>query len=80
MWTIRILIRDLPVPFFIKYQVSNSHAIANFQRVTAAKGEPMLYNFEWDPDKARSNMRKHGVRFEDASLVFNDPMALTVFD
>ena len=40
----------------------------------------MLYNFEWDPDKARSNMRKHGVRFEDASLVFNDPMALTVFD
>jgi len=62
------------------YQASNSREIAKFQPATAAIGKPMLYNFEWDPNKARSNMRKHGVSFEDASLVFNDPMALTVFD
>ena len=32
--------------------------------------------FEWDEAKARSNERKHGVRFEDAMLVFADPWAL----
>jgi hypothetical protein len=31
----------------------------------------------WDPDKARSNYRKHGVRFSDAEAVLFDPLALT---
>ncbi|MBI4920876.1 MAG: BrnT family toxin [Devosia nanyangense] len=31
--------------------------------------------FEWDPLKAASNLRKHGVAFEDAVLVFDDPLA-----
>lgn len=38
------------------------------------------YNFEWDPQKARSNIKKHGVSFEDASTVFHDPNAITIFD
>jgi uncharacterized protein len=38
------------------------------------------YNFEWDPSKARSNQSKHGVSFQQASQVFRDPMALTLFD
>jgi uncharacterized DUF497 family protein len=38
------------------------------------------YNFEWDPSKARSNQFKHGVSFQQASQVFRDPMALTLFD
>ena len=29
--------------------------------------------FEWNPDKARSNLAKHGVAFEDARLVWEDP-------
>jgi len=29
--------------------------------------------FEWDPDKAETNERKHGISFEDACEVFNDP-------
>ncbi len=29
--------------------------------------------FEWDEDKARTNIRKHGVTFEEASEVFLDP-------
>ena len=33
--------------------------------------------FEWDPTKAASNLRKHGIRFEDAALVFDDPLALS---
>jgi uncharacterized protein len=31
--------------------------------------------FEWDPVKATSNRRKHGVSFEDALTVFGDPLA-----
>jgi len=40
----------------------------------------MQYNFEWDPNKAKSNFAKHGVRFEQAATVFRDPSALTIFD
>ena len=36
--------------------------------------------FEWDQAKARSNERKHGVRFDDAMLVFADPFALVEQD
>ena len=32
--------------------------------------------FEWDPRKARSNERKHGVSFEEAQSVFFDEQAL----
>jgi hypothetical protein len=36
--------------------------------------------FEWDPEKAESNLLKHGVSFEEASTVFGDPLATTVRD
>ena len=36
--------------------------------------------FEWDPEKARSNQRKHGVTFETAVRVFSDPFALVEQD
>jgi uncharacterized DUF497 family protein len=31
----------------------------------------------WDPEKAKSNLKKHGVRFSDAETVLADPNALT---
>ena len=34
-------------------------------------------DFEWDPRKAESNRRKHGVDFADAVGVFEDPLAIT---
>lgn len=37
-------------------------------------------HFEWDPVKARKNLRKHGVTFEEASSVFYDPLAVTGAD
>ena len=37
----------------------------------------MQMSFEFDPQKAQTNWRKHHVRFEDAEPVFDDPMALT---
>jgi hypothetical protein len=40
----------------------------------------MNYNFEWDPHKADSNHRKHGIRFEEAATIFRDPRAVTIFD
>jgi len=36
-----------------------------------------MLNFDWDKAKAKSNLRKHGVSFEEAASVFGDPMALT---
>jgi len=36
--------------------------------------------FEWDGEKARSNLRKHGVDFADAVAVFEDEGALTMPD
>jgi uncharacterized protein len=38
------------------------------------------YNFEWDPKKAQSNIKKHHVRFEEAATVFLDPIAISIFD
>ncbi len=35
--------------------------------------------FQWDPAKATSNVRKHGVSFDEAVTVFKDPLAL-IFD
>ncbi len=40
----------------------------------------MRMRFVWDPAKAESNHRKHGIRFEDAVRVFFDPLHLTVQD
>ena len=34
--------------------------------------------FEWDPGKARANLRKHGVDFADAATIFDDPLAVTI--
>ncbi len=36
--------------------------------------------FEWDPNKAGSKLRKHGVRFAEAVTVFEDDAMLTMPD
>lgn len=35
----------------------------------------MGIRFVWDPGKAASNRRKHGISFEEALTVFGDPLA-----
>lgn len=35
-------------------------------------------DFEWDEAKARSNLAKHGVSFEEATTVFGDPLSVTI--
>jgi hypothetical protein len=36
--------------------------------------------FEWDPGKARRNLRKHGVSFDEAVTAFYDPLSATFDD
>jgi uncharacterized protein len=36
--------------------------------------------FEWDATKAASNLKKHGVSFEEAQSVFYDEFAVQFFD
>jgi uncharacterized DUF497 family protein len=40
----------------------------------------MSLHIEWDPAKAASNLKKHGISFEMAAAVFADPQALTIPD
>jgi uncharacterized DUF497 family protein len=40
----------------------------------------MPLGFEWDDAKARSNLAKHGVSFEEAATVFADLSSLTISD
>lgn len=37
-------------------------------------------SFEWDSQKAKKNLAKHKVSFEEAATVFHDPMFITVVD
>ncbi|MBW1716538.1 MAG: BrnT family toxin [Deltaproteobacteria bacterium] len=36
--------------------------------------------FEWDPEKAKRNVKKHGVSFEEGVTVFYDPLSATFDD
>jgi uncharacterized protein len=40
----------------------------------------MALIFEWNEEKAEANVRKHGVSFDEAKTVFNDPFAMTIPD
>jgi hypothetical protein len=37
-------------------------------------------NFEWDREKAASNLERHGVSFDEASSAFADPLSSTILD
>jgi uncharacterized DUF497 family protein len=36
--------------------------------------------FEWHEEKAKENLQKHGISFEEAKTVFNDPFSITISD
>ena len=40
----------------------------------------MSLTFEWDSEKAKQNLKKHKVSFEEATTVFGDPFSLTISD
>ncbi len=39
-----------------------------------------MIDFEWDPTKARTNLRKRGVSFHEAATVLRDPLGITIYD
>ena len=39
-----------------------------------------MVRFEWDPAKARKNLKKHGVSFDEAVTVFYDPLSASFDD
>lgn len=39
-----------------------------------------IMEYEWNPDKARTNQRKHRIDFADAVAVFSDDQAITIPD
>ncbi len=43
-------------------------------------GERMKLKFEWDSAKARTNLQKHKVSFEEAGTIFDDPLFITFLD
>ena len=40
----------------------------------------MEHRFEWDDEKAKTNLKKHDVDFQEASTIFDDPMFITFLD
>jgi len=44
------------------------------------KGAAMKLNFEWDDEKAKANLKKHAVSFDEATTVFIDPFSMTNYD
>lgn len=39
-----------------------------------------MLEFEWDPAKSKSNLKKHGVSFDEATTCFYDPMHVLIDD
>lgn len=37
-------------------------------------------DFEWDVAKYEANVRKHGITFDEAATIFDDPLAVTIMD
>ena len=37
-------------------------------------------DYEWDEEKAASNLAKHGISFEEAASVFGDPLYIDFYD
>jgi len=40
----------------------------------------MALRFTWDPAKAATNIRKHGLPFPEAATAFGDPLSITIPD
>ena len=40
----------------------------------------MKLGFEWDEEKAKANLKKHKVGFDEATTVFTDPFSITIHD
>jgi hypothetical protein len=65
------LVKTYPQGTVVRCRLTSVHC-------TREKGREVEY--EWDPKKAERNLRKHGVEFVDAVVVFDDDRAITLPD
>ncbi len=65
----------MPVP-----AVDPASATGYNLRISEGRGHTVGIDFEWDPDKAVQNLRKHSVTFEEAATVFRDELSISVPD
>ncbi|MDI7267926.1 MAG: BrnT family toxin, partial [Myxococcota bacterium] len=56
------------------------HRWARQDRERAVSEARIGYVFEWDARKAVTNLRRHGVSFDEATSVFGDPLAILMPD
>jgi uncharacterized DUF497 family protein len=57
-----------------------AHKIEIVGRLRTSMQGTRMFKFEWDNQKAQSNLLKHGVSFDEAVSVFGDALALTFSD
>jgi hypothetical protein len=51
-----------------------------FAEAAAVGSTFTMLTFEWDANKARANLAKHAVSFQEATTVFGDPVSVTIPD
>ena len=59
---------------------SRTRSSAGGKLPKSTRGSAVGYEFDWDPTKAKSNLKKHGVSFEEATSVFADPRSIMLAD
>ena len=42
--------------------------------------EELVLEFEWDANKAETNLKKHSITFSEAASIFGDPFEITISD
>lgn len=67
--------------FYLDYDYLRplTHVILDFYLIYTYNINMNRLNFEWDPNKAKINIEKHNISFEEASTVFSDENAI-LFD
>jgi len=53
---------------------------STLQEYGQTRRDAMALVFEWDTKKARSNLAKHGISFDEASTAFGDPLSIAIGD
>ncbi len=48
--------------------------------IKVTNNAPLGMEFEWNPDKGDTNLKKHGVSFQEAATVFGDALSITFPD
>ncbi len=77
---VRATLGDIPALPGVDFHLGWRHLQLRSHRPSGNDVSNAPMKFEWDPEKASANVRKHGVSFEEAVTVFYDSLATTFPD